>query len=402
MATNFLINTPIGENGNQSGRPAYYYYQQISQTLIAEGGSKIASFFAEPVSDDLENIIDWYSDLDYPVAPYDSLSEQEQKKWDAEVSEILLKIEEIARRYLTSSQKSKQTIGNALLSSLYIPSHEYRFSINGSPVVAYWGFKDTQEEDKGGNSLTPTYSPVSLLQQPSLESKGAPSNSPRAYHIGATILWSSAALLFVIFLVLSILYPHRGIDKKFQDFATQSDSNDKDALMSELLYERSRENVLRMEIDRINNEINTLQCDCSSGESQYQDHSRQGQELTIPDQAMQNNDLSFLRGEWVSYTGLTSSLDNEPVTIEYTFDGEGKGGTTILRKHTRENCRGQARASIQDNELVIDTVSDVICNDSIKFVRSIVKCSLGVDGNAQCLGQADGDHFRVSIRRKRS
>ena len=59
-------------------------------------------------------------------------------------------------------------------------------------------------------------------------------------------------------------------------------------------------------------------------EAKPQPAPRKGEDLKIPEDAARRNDLSFLKGCWVSETGLHNN-HGVPIVGEYCFNGKGGG-----------------------------------------------------------------------------
>ncbi len=136
------------------------------------------------------------------------------------------------------------------------------------------------------------------------------------------------------------------------------------------------------------------------------DRSTQGdptydQPLVLPDDIVETKDLSFLEGRWRSFTELVSKKTNKRVILEYVFNADGTGITTVFRE-SAERCSAQVNAKItNEGKLVIADQTDIPCGDGSSFNKSLIICEVGTSGGeARCSGQQRDNRYDVSIRRR--
>jgi hypothetical protein len=105
--------------------------------------------------------------------------------------------------------------------------------------------------------------------------------------------------------------------------------------------------------------------------------------LTIPDDAKEKNDLSFLEGCWRCETGLVNARTRQPVIVEYCFDKNGNGRRSVNERNGAA-CNGQARAGFdQGGKLRIDA-DNAPCPGGNGYVPQTV----------ECVGDADATHCK--------
>lgn len=97
---------------------------------------------------------------------------------------------------------------------------------------------------------------------------------------------------------------------------------------------------------------------------------KKGEELSIPE----GNDLSFLDGVWRCKMGdLRNSDTNEEVQLEFTFDKNGKGWTTI-KEISGMVFTGKVTAKLKDRVLDIDTTRYTNPNRTGGYLDQHIRC----------------------------
>lgn len=120
--------------------------------------------------------------------------------------------------------------------------------------------------------------------------------------------------------------------------------------------------------------------------------------LTIPPQAKTGGGTDFLNGKWTSRGGLMDSRTGLPATVEYDFKG-GKGTVTIKRGDGT-TCVGASSATMQGGKLVITGQDDPRCSDGSSYGRATVECAQGASGAAKCSGKPQqGPEYSVDMTR---
>jgi hypothetical protein len=124
-----------------------------------------------------------------------------------------------------------------------------------------------------------------------------------------------------------------------------------------------------------------------------------GEDLVIPEQALQDGNTDFLNGRWRSHSGLVDRKNNTPLKVEFALK-DGKGAIRIYRNDGTV-CEGPMSATAQGGKLVFDQTSIATCPDGDTYNKIRVVCTPGSDGKAVCQGvnTEDGTTFRVGITR---
>src|SRR5262245_24540584 len=90
--------TELKEMGS-FGRPMHALFAQLQEFLRTELGPEAATLLAEPVIDQQQKLIDWYTEGDAEVVPYLQLPPERQQQVSARVSALLATMQEVATRY---------------------------------------------------------------------------------------------------------------------------------------------------------------------------------------------------------------------------------------------------------------------------------------------------------------
>ncbi|MCB2187651.1 MAG: hypothetical protein KQJ78_14615 [Deltaproteobacteria bacterium] len=123
--------------------------------------------------------------------------------------------------------------------------------------------------------------------------------------------------------------------------------------------------------------------------------------LRVSKEDQENKDVRFLKGQWVSDTGLVEENTERPVTMELDIDQNGNGTATIIRENGTR-CPAPMRSYFNDKgQLIFQGTQPHFCGDGGKFHPSVVVCQPGADGRAHCQGRHPNGHtYDVGIRRR--
>lgn len=120
--------------------------------------------------------------------------------------------------------------------------------------------------------------------------------------------------------------------------------------------------------------------------------------LTIPPEAQKSGSTDFLNGTWTSRGGVMDERTGLPVVVQYGFEN-GKGTVTITRPDGTV-CKGGSAARMQGGKLVITGEDAVRCNDGSAYARTDVTCAPGAGGRARCTAKpAQGPEYSVDMGR---
>jgi hypothetical protein len=119
--------------------------------------------------------------------------------------------------------------------------------------------------------------------------------------------------------------------------------------------------------------------------------------MVVPPEAKQKQDLSFLKGDWRSRTGLATAQGEKDLRPDYKLDDKGKGKVSFVQKNGT-SCEAPAEARWDNGKLVIEEKANPTCGDGKTYARNIVNCEVGADGTAQCKGSQPGDTKSYNVQ----
>lgn len=119
--------------------------------------------------------------------------------------------------------------------------------------------------------------------------------------------------------------------------------------------------------------------------------------MVVPPEAKQKQDLSFLKGDWRSRTGLATAQGESDLRPDYKLDDKGKGKVSFVQKNGT-SCEAPAEARWDNGKLVIEEKANPTCGDGRTYARNVVNCEVGPDGTAQCKGSQPGDAKTYNVQ----
>ena len=117
-----------------------------------------------------------------------------------------------------------------------------------------------------------------------------------------------------------------------------------------------------------------------------------------PKQAGKKPSVDFLEGCWVCETGLFSVRTGEPLVVEYCFDKNGQG-TSSVTEPDGAKCQGPVRATY-DGRLLVLKADNAPCRGGRAYPGQKVQCRDG-GSEAVCSGQNEGSGIRWDARFRR-
>ena len=142
------------------GDPVYRASSQILALIQKELGADLVKMFAIPVRDEKNNIIDWYATQDGPATAFAQVSIDAQKELRKEIEAKFGQVRKLSERLLAdSSNETAKKYGGLLRAIQAYPSDSQVFVINGSPVIAFWGFKPNAVGGEGRTQPIPVSPP---------------------------------------------------------------------------------------------------------------------------------------------------------------------------------------------------------------------------------------------------
>lgn len=128
---------------------------------------------------------------------------------------------------------------------------------------------------------------------------------------------------------------------------------------------------------------------------------QRGQDLSVPEAAVQSGDVSFLEGCWVS-SPFSNPVNGVASTKVYCFDSNGNGQMNF-RGTDGVTCNAPIRARWEaGRRLVLEEPHDGNCSNFGPWYRESTQCAVGADGRAQCNSYEFHRRFNYGTRLTRS
>lgn len=410
-------------------------FAQIRAMLRSRLSPEHALLFAEPVSDASGATTDWYSEAEGVPLPFSQLPAEEQVRAAATVSRLVSDIEGLAGEFGQSPDPQQRIRGAILSLALRYPDSGHIYMLGEQPVIVCWGFSPGTLGARPQDLVRlGAVTPVAV----------APAGSSDLPPGSAVFAWRRALGYFLLglLLVLLLLGLLFGVPERFSNGCSRPaevpPAIDPE-LTTALTAEQEKERSLQQQLADLRAQLREHAAACvrrppvveapkpvpepappaveeapSLAElmptSPEKEEPRQkapppppkkektppaprkqarGEDMRIPEEARDKNDLSFLEGCWDSETDLRNERTNEPLDVKYCFDASGRGSRTILQKHSRDRCVGSVRARFDaSGTLRIDSDS-AACGDGGGFVPQQVQCRSS-GGKADCFGTERG------------
>lgn len=147
--------SPLGEAGQPVFRVAGQLREALRRKLgFIEGtsGASYSDHFAVPKTDQLGDVIDWYSNYPGDVIPWSSATEDERNVAREQLRALESQVNQYCDEF-NAQQEERSNSRNAAPSSLdaqvfnkllskvlHTPDANYIYLVNGFPVLTFWGF----------------------------------------------------------------------------------------------------------------------------------------------------------------------------------------------------------------------------------------------------------------------
>ncbi len=370
-------------------------------------GDRYALLFAEPVRNNENNSIDWYTPVQGQVRPLLSLPEDEQNAMRASLVNMAAELRKYAEELRMQSEPSRSMRGHILDLALRYPSEDCLYAIGGQPVFTCWGFgpgtpgADPQDLCRIAPAM-PRKEPSAPKQahEEVQESAVIPSAKPEQTEIppspialedrsGGGWLWLLPLLLLLLLAALAVTsfgglptlsgFTIYNAPLLFSNNAAEqaADMRKKNAAMRGSLASLTERLKQHAQLCRTN--PTTLPATLS-----HQEPVSQQPELIIPERT---SDLAFLKGQWRCETGLMNARTGAPVAMEFLFDAKGEAITRILEHG--DICRGTAKAELTP-EGVHFSMDEQRCTSGHIYPSQSIDCARQ-NNSAFCRGiNADG------------
>lgn len=408
--------------------PAYTLYNTIAEVIRQRLSPEAAALLAEPSFDDSSQEIDYIVSGEGDVRKLDTLTGTEKNLVLDKLSAYSKSIQALADSYLETQDAQARRIGKNLLHALNIPHISYVYVIDGDPVLTGWGL---QERD-GREPFNISHS--ERFKEGLIKPAVAPlAPEPENTHVFG-IPWRHLLLLLLALLLLMLLLSwlfssekssassstppsvaktndHKTIERGGGQHINPSHNISEPALSAPL-----RSSITKHEGVSLETHDRGVPSEAPAGKDKMQGLTNptasldlpgnptptlldQWSDLVIPRTAIESRDMGFLEGDWISITDLVSELSREPLQINYSFNQQGLGTTTITRENGGQ-CTAPVEAEIkQDQRLYIQDQVFIDCEDDVYYPKSVVICEVDDKGKAICRGKQIDNEFKVTLKR---
>jgi hypothetical protein len=446
------------------GRPVFDSAPQVRATIRRQLGADIAAMLAIPQIGESGRDVDWYAPEGGLVVPWSAASPEERDAMRGQLQAAREKVAahaaslgvQLSGRPAQNGADDFEVYARLLPHVMRIPNESHIYSVDGKPVLTFWGFSDPR---------LPDADPIrDLMPAVPAAQAAAMMPPPAAPVLAPTRPWWSRWWLWLLLLLLVLLLGLFGLRSCAPEILPP-------AFRSEIVGEQK---VPEIPPTREVPPVGTVvvpgvlvpgvvvpgngtaadgavgvvpngaivpdaatppgaspqdqpatppqpdasqspqvppQPDASKDNAAPQDKTVPPQPndaakpqakpetpLTIPPQAKAGGGTDFLNGKWTSRGGLMDSRTGLPASVEYDFQG-GKGKVTITRGDGT-TCVGNSSATMQGGKLVITGQDDPRCGDGSSFGRSTVECTQGASGAAKCSGKPQqGPEYSVDMTR---
>ncbi len=387
MASIFLTRTketdraPLGA----FSRPINAFFPQLQAYVANHLGSDTVRYFAEPVRESGNEVTDWFAEADAQPRPWSDVAGVERREAIAQLNEWRQQLLNFANG---QAPFGSEEIHRILKLCLGEPSSEDLYVADGQPIVINWGFEPPVEfqpiqDVKSGFPNQTSENPTVIRQDP-----------PQKVGLSALTYCMIFALCCALLAWMIALLVDRptGLDG-----ITSPEVGPKVAELEKLQAMNER---LQAEIDDTKtahlNKLLTCVAQCSGPALQTPvlpkddttPEDDKGEPLTVPKDAEDKDDLSFLEGIWRSVSDrlfLERSDGSEPrVVVEFKLDKNGKGTRTV-QVEGGISCTGVVEAYFEDAErLIISEIDPAKCNDGSLITPYKVVCSILPNRVADC------------------
>ncbi|MBR5734387.1 MAG: hypothetical protein IKX79_02440 [Desulfovibrionaceae bacterium] len=326
-------------------------------------GDRYVLLFAEPVRNNENNSIDWYTPVQGLVRPLLSLTEDEQAAMRSSLANMASELRSYAEELRIQPEPSRSMRGHILDLALRFPDESCLYAVGGQPVFTCWGFgpgtpgADPQDLCRIAPAMPRNESPRPPVHEEMQEADPIPPAAPQEREVPPPPvqpgnrrrggwLWLLPLLLLLLLAALAVtsfgglptLSGHTIFNAPLLwsgDEAEQAAAlREKNAALRGSLASLTERLKRHAQLCRTNTAIAPAPPIPPKQESQKP-------ELSIPENP---SDLAFLKGRWRCETDLMNARTGAPVTLEFLFDAKGEAVTRILERG--DICRGTARAEL--------------------------------------------------------
>ena len=446
----------LGAAGDPVWRAAGQLRAAIGQRLSREHADLLAIPEVEPSG----RRIDWYAPFDGEVRRLADIAEPERGEILDKVHRLHGDLDRLAGSMEAPERSgAERNFARLLRHALTAPGDEALYVVDGRPVMTFWGF--TADAALPGVFLASPPRPAVVAPPPQATPAAAVMASAPAIALqGVRTPWWQwlllAALLLLLLAVLAWLIrpylPHLEprLEAEARDAALSLSVRQPVELQNARFDTLKRDNEnLRLELARLTDELARRGGDCAAGftggvivgsadgkpiergagpgpaDLKAPDLTDKGagkgqdkgtekdpgnkpddkaagpkdepKPMKVPPEAQQKQDLTFLKGDWRSRTGLATATGENDIRPSYSLDDKGKGKVSFVQKNGA-TCEAPAEARWNGGKLVIEEKANPRCSDGRTYARNVVNCDVGPDGTAQCKGNQPGDQRSYNVQ----
>lgn len=391
------------------GIMVYACFPQIRDMLLRKFGDESVLFFARPVENVQNGMIDWYSPVQGTPQKLEKLPEAERAPVMGKAAAMTEEISAYADELMRSPDPLRVTRGNILKLALSCPDENYIYVIGEQPVFVCWGFgpgtpgvepKSLTRLLRTPAQATPAETQPPLAPQPSVKAAEAAravteERIARRPPCFAWLWWLLPALAACLLLCLLCTsfggLPSLAGPVWFYGPALPYGDKPKDR-KPELA-------VLQKEIADLEAKTHAHAAMCGPEQPAIAEKPAQTAPVTVPAKPEQEliipknaEDASFMSGKWACETGLANKTTGEPVSVVFEFNENGNGTGTVY--DSRGMCRGPAEARMSNGELHIEH-GLLACPGGGGYVPVRIICQGAAGAQATCSGRSeDGTEWK--------
>jgi hypothetical protein len=428
------------------GEPAFRSAGQLRRAVQARLGADTADFLAIPKISEQGDRIDWYAPLAGDVVPPGSQTDDERADAERQARDMQARLREAATTVAaTAVSRDERLFADLLSAAAEFPDNGHVYIVNGRPVVTFWGFTHIGLHETRWHVLPQATTPTAATAAAATPTAEPPPVAapvpppPRPRWIFPRGLMGCLPLLLLGLLLAGLLWGLRGCAPgvvepfiaKVEPYLpwTPPPPTPTPVSPSPDVPPEAGVPTPPPGVAVVPEEAPDATSPAPVTPESTPDTAPEPppvppvkppsprppppppppppepatppepRPLVIPDAAGRQGSVDFMEGRWRSKTGLVETRSGQPVVVDYSFDRNGNGHTTIHQKNGTV-CEGPARARMEGPRLVIDELEDPRCSDGSRFNRSHVECTMGAGGQAMCNGRhSNGRTYRVDIQR---
>jgi len=407
-------------------------HQLFQQVISRELGPEAASILAEPIKNIEQDTVAWYTDVPGTAVHFSELDEEKKNFVRQEVSHRAAQFAELAARFKASSSSNLSLAGDLLAKVLNRWDCYDLYLVGGQAVVVGWGLasspgrREKKERPDSSGSHIPSDPGGPAEPQPengALPTGGAPAGGSRG------LIWALALPLLGLLLgalLVAFLFRHFRPDIwpggfKLPSLGLEMPNPD----WPKFDLNQNREADLRREVERLKRLYEQRRAGCRPEPSALSPpeltdldspeppaltapelpsppelpEPEADKDMTIPENALENKDFSFLDGCWASkFQDLSNEKTKQPIVFIYCFDKTGRASVRMEEKDEKgrllDICRTTASAETKNQKLIIIQDGPAKCGQGGGYSRATAECGPDPVLGVVCHFQQEGSKLR--------